>query len=113
MGGKPKSKKGNSKDKSNASKKSSKKSSKDKDKSKSSKANKSKDKSSKKSKSKSKSPKSKNDDSLLIKAGDLEEKKQEFPNLENKNFLGTLDSNRFMSIPNGATFPNQFQNPKM
>ena len=113
MGGKPKSKKGNSKDKSNASKKSSKKSSKDKDKSKSSKANKSKDKSSKKSKSKSKSPKSKNDDSLLIKAGDLEEKKQEFPNLENKNFLGTLDSNRFMSIPNGATFPNQFQNPNL
>ena len=113
MGGKPKSKKGNSKDKSNASKKSSKKSSKDKDKSKSSKANKSKDKSSKKSKSKSKSPKSKNDDSLLIKAGDLEEKKQEFPNLENKNFLGTLDSNRFMSIPNGATFPNQFPNPNL
>ena len=112
MGGKPKSKKGSSKDKSSISKKSSKKSSKEKDKSKSSKVNKSKDKSSKKSKSKS--PKSKNDDSLIIKEGDLEEKKTELgnflnPNLDNKNYFGTIDSNPFISMPNGATFPNQNQ----
>ena len=109
MGGKPKSKKGSSKDKSIASKKS-KKSSKDKDKSKSSKGNKSKEKSSKKSKSKS--PKSKNDESLLIKEGDIEEKKTELDNLlnqnlGNKNYFGTIDSNPFISMPNGVTIPNQ------
>ena len=105
MGGKPKSKKGSSKDKSSASKKSSKKASKDKSKSKSSKGNKSKDKSSKKSKSKS--PKSKNDESLIIKEGDLEDKKPELgnflnPNFDNKNFFDS-NNNPLFTLPNGLT----------
>ena len=109
MGGKPKSKKGSSKDKSSTSKKSSKKSSKEKDKSKSSKLNKSKEKSSKKSKSKS--PKSKNEESLLIKEGDLEDKKPELGNLlENKNNFGNFDNNNpFISMPNGLTNMNPIQ----
>ena len=119
MGAKSK-KSSKEKDSKKSSKKSSKKVSKEKDKSKSSKS-KSKDKSSKKSKS----PKSKND-SLIIKAEDLKDKKPEIDPMLNQNqipitninndynkYFATLETNTnnpFIQIQSGQIFPAQTPN---